>query len=84
MRRPAKLFNWDFSRWSALVTVKVPLFDGLRTAGRVAQARAERNTVTQQIAALENQVRLDVQSAVSLSFSWNKNLLSWLLLERWR
>jgi outer membrane protein len=29
----------------------------------VAQAKAERNTVTQQIAALENQVRLDVQSA---------------------
>jgi outer membrane protein TolC len=29
----------------------------------VAQARAQRNTVTQQVAALENQVRLDVQSA---------------------
>ncbi len=42
-------------------TLKVPLFDGWRTAGRVAQARAERNTVTQQIAALESQVRLEVQ-----------------------
>jgi HAE1 family hydrophobic/amphiphilic exporter-1 len=63
VRAPEKLFHWDFSRWSALVTVKVPLFDGWRTAGRVAQATAERNTVTQQIAALENQVRLDVQSA---------------------
>ena len=41
----------------------MPLFDGWRTAGRVAQARAQRNTVTQQIAALENQIRLDVQSA---------------------
>ena len=29
----------------------------------MAQATADRNTVTQQIAALENQVRLDVQSA---------------------
>ena len=48
---------------SVPATVKVPLFDGWRTAGRVAQAKAERNTVTQQIAALENQVRLDVQSA---------------------
>ncbi len=57
------LFQPDFARWSAAVTVEVPLFDGWRTAGRVAQARAERNTVTQQIAALENQVRLDVQSA---------------------
>jgi outer membrane protein TolC len=63
VRKPEKLFHWDFSRWSAGVTVKVPIFDGWRTAGRVAQAQAERNTVTQQIAALENQVRLDVQSA---------------------
>ena len=62
-RAPEKLFRPDFSRWNALVTLKVPLFDGWRTAGRVAQATAERNTVTQQIAALENQVRLDVQSA---------------------
>jgi outer membrane protein len=63
VRKPEKLFNWDFSRWSALVTLKVPLFDGWRIAGKVAQATAERDTVTQQIAALENQVRLDVQSA---------------------
>ena len=63
VRSPENFFHWNYSRWSALVTVKVPLFDGWRTAGRVAQARADRNTVTQQIAALENQVRLDVQSA---------------------
>jgi HAE1 family hydrophobic/amphiphilic exporter-1 len=43
--------------------VTVPVFDGYRTAGRIAQARAERNSVAQQIVALENQVRLDVQSA---------------------
>lgn len=63
VRDPQKLLQWDYSRWSALVTFKVPLFDGWRTAGRVAQATADRNTVTQQIAAFENQVRLDVQSA---------------------
>jgi outer membrane protein TolC len=63
VRDPQKLFNFDYARWSALVSVKVPLFDGWRTAGKVAQATAQRNTVTQQIAALENQVRLDVQSA---------------------
>ena len=63
MRRPRNLFDPDFSRWSAAIHFTVPLFDGKRTAGRVIQARAERNTVTQQIAALENQVRLDVQSA---------------------
>ena len=63
VRAPHSLFHLDFAAWRSLVTVKVPLFDGWRTAGRVAQATAERNTVTQQIAALENQVRLDVQSA---------------------
>jgi outer membrane protein TolC len=64
VRRPENFFHWDYSRWSASVNVAVPLFDGWRTAGKVAQARAQRNTVTQQIAALENQVRLDVQSAL--------------------
>jgi HAE1 family hydrophobic/amphiphilic exporter-1 len=63
VRRTKNLFDWNYSRWSGVVTVKVPLFDGLRTAGRVAQARSQTNTVIQQIAALENQVRLDVQSA---------------------
>ena len=63
VRRPKNLFQPDFSRWSAAVNIVVPLFDGWRTAGRVAQARAQRNTITHQIAVLENQVRLDVQSA---------------------
>jgi len=63
VRRPKNLFDPDFSRWSAGISLRVPLFDGWRTKGRVAQRTAERNTVTQQIAALENQVRLDVQSA---------------------
>jgi outer membrane protein TolC len=63
VRRPRNLFDPDFSRWSAGINFTVPLFDGKRTAGRVAQAVSERNTVTHQIAALENQVRLEVQSA---------------------
>jgi outer membrane protein TolC len=63
VRKPENFFHWDYSRWSASINVSVPLFDGWRTAGRVAQSQAQRNTVTQQIAALENQVRLDVQSA---------------------
>lgn len=63
VRRPQNLFDRDYSRWSGVLTIKVPLFDGRRTAGKVAQARAQRNTVTQQIAQLENQIRLEVQSA---------------------
>jgi len=63
VRRPRNLFDPDFSRWSAGINLRVPLFDGKRTSGRVAQAVAQRNTVTHQIAALENQIRLEVQSA---------------------
>ena len=64
VRRPENLFTFNYSRWSAGFNIKVPLFDGRRTDGRVAQQVAQRNTVTQQIAALESQVRLEVQSAI--------------------
>ena len=63
VREPKNLFTQDFASWSGAVNFKVPLFDGRRTSGRVAQARSDRNVVTQRIAALENQVRLEVQSA---------------------
>jgi outer membrane protein len=64
VRRPKNIFDFDYSRWSASIQLKVPLFDGFRTAGRVAQATANRNTVSEQIAALQSQVRLEVQSAL--------------------
>ena len=64
VRRPNNLFTQNFARWSGSINFKVPLFDGNRTGGRVAQARAERNTVTHQIAALENQIRLEVHTAL--------------------
>jgi len=64
VRRPKNIFDYDYSRWSASIQLKVPLFDGFRTAGRVAQATANRNTVSEQIAALQSQVRLEVQSAL--------------------
>ena len=64
VRRPQNLFAFDYSRWSAGFNIKVPLFDGKRTDGRVVQQVAQRNTVREQIAALENQVRLEVQSAI--------------------
>jgi HAE1 family hydrophobic/amphiphilic exporter-1 len=64
VRRPNNLFTQDFARWSGSLNFKVPLFDGRRTAGRVAQARAERNMVTHEIAALENQIRMEVHTAL--------------------
>ena len=63
VRRPENLFEQKFTSWSAAINFEVPLFDGRRASGRVAQALAQRNTVRHQIATLENQIRLDVQSA---------------------
>jgi outer membrane protein TolC len=62
VRRPQNLFQWNYSRWAASINVKVPLFDGRRTAGRVAQATGQRNTITHQIVALESQVRYELQT----------------------
>jgi HAE1 family hydrophobic/amphiphilic exporter-1 len=66
VRQPENFLESDFSKWSASVTLKVPLFDGYRTAGRVAQARAERDKLTQDRLALENQIRLDARDAVDV------------------
>jgi HAE1 family hydrophobic/amphiphilic exporter-1 len=54
----------DFRKWSLSVAVKVPVFDGWRTAGRVAQARANRARVGVDRAALEEQIRLEAKQAV--------------------
>ena len=63
VRKPENLFRYNYARWSTAVTVKWPIFDGWRTSGAVAQARAQKNTVTHQISALESQIRLEVQTA---------------------
>ena len=63
VRNPQNFADFAFARWSAGVTLTVPLFDAHRTAGRCAQAEADRNIVTQRIAAPENEVTPNVQSA---------------------
>jgi HAE1 family hydrophobic/amphiphilic exporter-1 len=64
VRRPRNFFEGDFRKWNAAVTLTVPVFDGFRTAGRVAQARAQRDQVEQDRIALENRVRLEAKSAL--------------------
>jgi len=64
VRQTANFFEDDFQKWSAGFQLIVPVFDGLRTAGKVAQAKAERNRVAQDRIALENQIRLEAQDAV--------------------
>lgn len=64
VRDPSNFFETDYKRWSLGVTLKIPVFDGWRTAGKVAQARADRAKVGQDKVALETQIDLEAQQAV--------------------
>lgn len=63
VRDPQNFFHYDYSRWSVAVSATVPIFDGGRAAGRVAQAQAERQKATQDRLSAENHVRLEVKDA---------------------
>ncbi len=61
--KPENFFETDFSKWTAAINVKVPLFDGRRTAGKVAQAEAELDKSRQDKTALINRIRLEAMDA---------------------
>lgn len=63
-RDTSNFFESNYKRWSLAVTLKVPVFDGWRTAGRVAQARADRARVGQDRVALETLIDLEAKQAV--------------------
>jgi outer membrane protein TolC len=63
-RSPGNFFESNFSKWNAGFSLTVPLFDGFRTAGKVAQARGSRNKITQDKIALENRIRLEAKDSV--------------------
>ncbi len=54
----------NYKKWSLSVTLKIPVFDGWRTAGRVAQARAERARIDQDRVALATLIDLEAKQAV--------------------
>jgi outer membrane protein TolC len=64
VREPQNFLRSDFTKWSAGITLTVPIFDGFRAAGRVAQARAERAKAEQDRIAVENGIRLEAKEAV--------------------
>ena len=64
VRQPTNFLERDFAKWNAAVSFTLPVFDGRRSAGRVAQARAEQGKAMQDRIALENQVRLEAKEAV--------------------
>jgi HAE1 family hydrophobic/amphiphilic exporter-1 len=57
-------FDGTYKKWALAVTLKVPVFDGWRTAGKVAQARADRAKVGQDRLALESQIDLEAKQAL--------------------
>ena len=64
VRETPNFFGSNYKKWSLAVTLKVPLFDGWRTAGKVAQARADRAKVGQDRVALETLIDLEAKQAV--------------------
>lgn len=65
VRQTGNFFASDYQRWAAQVKLTVPLFDGWRTKGKVAQAQAEVGKRRQEARALDNRVRLQAQQAVT-------------------
>ena len=63
-RQTSNFFEPNYKKWSLAVTLKVPVFDGWRTAGKVAQARADRARVGQDRVALVTQIDLQAKQAV--------------------
>jgi HAE1 family hydrophobic/amphiphilic exporter-1 len=64
VRETGNFFGNNYKKWSLSVTLKVPAFDGWRTAGKVAQARADRDRVTQDRVAIETAIDLEAKQAV--------------------
>jgi HAE1 family hydrophobic/amphiphilic exporter-1 len=64
VRETQNFFESNYKKWSLSVTLKVPVFDGWRTAGRVAQARADRDRVGQDRVALQTLIDLEAKQAV--------------------
>jgi HAE1 family hydrophobic/amphiphilic exporter-1 len=64
VRDTGNFFESNYKKWSLAVTLKIPVFDGWRTAGKVAQARADRAKVGQDRVAIETQIDLEAKQAV--------------------
>jgi HAE1 family hydrophobic/amphiphilic exporter-1 len=64
VRETSNFFESNYKKWNLAVTLKIPVFDGWRTAGKVAQARAERARVGQDRVALETLIDLEAKQAV--------------------
>ncbi len=63
VRDPKNLFKNDFSRWNLTVNFKLPFYDGGRKAGLVVQAVSRVRAAEQNLAQIQNSVRLEIKAA---------------------
>jgi HAE1 family hydrophobic/amphiphilic exporter-1 len=63
VRQPTNFFSADYTRWNATLTLAVPVFDGMRASGRIAQAQGQREQAAQDRIAVENRIRLEAKDA---------------------
>ncbi|MCL6546286.1 MAG: TolC family protein [Bryobacteraceae bacterium] len=63
-RLTENLFNSDFTRWNIGVNLTLPVFDGFRRSGLVAQAVANQRAVRLEREKVQQQVRLGLQQAL--------------------
>jgi outer membrane protein TolC len=63
VRDPQNLFHQDYTRWNITLNFRVPIYDGGRKAGLMAQAAARKRAAEQNLAALENSIRLEIKAA---------------------
>jgi outer membrane protein TolC len=67
-RSSRKAENWwmnDYAKWNTAITMKIPVFDGQRSKGRVAQAQAEVEKARQDRIALANQIRVQAMNVIT-------------------
>lgn len=64
-RRPENWWQNDFAKWNMAFNMKIPIFDGRRTAGKVVQAEAEVEKAKQDRVALQNQIRVEAMNVIT-------------------
>lgn len=63
VRQPHNFLKSDFEKWNLNIALTVPVFDGFRVSGKLAQVQAQRAQARQDRLALESSVRLEAKSA---------------------
>ncbi len=63
IRDPKNMFRMDFTRWNVTFNFRMPFYDGGRKTGLVAQATSRLQAAEQNLAQLENNVKLEIKSA---------------------